>query len=327
MKTLYSWMPDDAATERDQHKLRKRTAEAIRALVHRTAPTYASVVNGILHELRATAQVCHPDVFHWYFQFKNEALHREDLLKQVKGLPKLVRQSHQRAARSQRDLGFVVDTAPIGAGVASALQRGAEYAARLASEPIHLKPVETWTPEMKQRIKEALSLISSVWPEAYDELPHFVQKFVVYRGHAVIGFTDFRYHGSIFFKHEWLMHREHLDEVAEDLVHEAAHVRLNALMGTTPLFRNDDSEIYSSPLRRDLRSMYGVFHQMYVLRRVIELYRRLQARGLLCRRANLDASRGGFEEAFKVVKENADLTMLGRTMLKSMQPCTASRTA
>jgi HEXXH motif-containing protein len=322
MRTPYSWMPDDTAAARDQRKLASRTSLAIRALVRDTAPRQASVVTRVLTQLRTTGQVCHPDVFHWYFQLRNQRA-QEEQLDQVTMLPLLVQESRQRAAASQREFGLNVDTAPMGPGVVEALRRGAEYARPLAGQDVHLEPIASWTPEMKRRITDALALLRAVWPEACDELPRFVRRFIVYQGHAVIGFTDFRYHGSIFFKYEWLMGREHTEEVAEDLLHEAAHVRLNALMGTTPLFQNDDQEIYPSPLRRDLRSMYGVWHQMYVLRRVVELYQRLQERSLLRHAANLAETCEGFDQAYKVVKEHANLTRAGRAMLRTMADCAA----
>ena len=312
----YSWTPSAPAARRDRRKLDAKTVAAIRVLL----PDQDAESRTVLDELRRNAQVCHPEVFHWYFRFRNEQKSESKYAREMKTLPLLISESRRRAARAQGKLGLPIDTDPLGPGVADTLRRGAVYARPLAGEDVLLQPLSEWTPEMTGRITEALTLIRAVWPQVCDEMPVVVQKLIIYRGHAVIGFTDFRYHGSIFFKHEWLMKRPHLEEIAEDLIHEAAHVRLNSIMATTPLFRNDDREIYPSPLRRDLRSMYGVFHQMFVLRRVVEWYRRLKRRSMLQHPENLADNYEGFMQAYNVVKRHAELTPAGRTMLREMQP-------
>jgi len=268
-----------------------------------------------LDQLQRSGAICHPEVFHWYFQVRNGLPSVTEHAGGMRHLPLLISESRERASQTAAELGVAIDIAPIGPGTAEALKHGAAYARRLAGEEVSLQPLSEWSPEVKARLKDTLAMIRQTWSEIYDELPLVVQKLIVYRGHAVIGFTDFRYHGSVFFKYEWLMKRPHLEEVAEDIIHEAAHVRLNAIMATTPLFRNDDQEIYPSPLRRDLRSMYGVFHQMYVLRRVVEWYRRLEQQAPLCRPQNLAENFEDFKQAYEVVKQHADLTPAGRAML------------
>jgi RecB family endonuclease NucS len=79
----------------------------------------------------------------------------------------------------------------------------------------------------------------------------------------------------------------------------------------------------SIALRRDLRSMYGVFHQMYVLRRVVEWYRRLESRSMLRRAQNLTENCEHFMHAYGIVKKHADLTAAGCAMVQSIQPAIA----
>jgi len=313
MTSRYSWRPSTGEALRDRGRLAARTVKAIRELLGETR--WPAPGAPILEQHREDETICHPEVFHWYFQLRNNPRSRNDGLTE---LPVLVSESRRRAAETERELGLAVDTDPAGAGVAEALRHGASYARRLAGKNVCLEPLTSWSPDVKARLRTALGLVREVWPEVHGEIPLVVQKLIVYRGHSVIGFTDFRYHGSVFFKYEWLMKRPHIEEVAEDLIHEAAHVRLNAMMATAPMFRNDDREIYPSPLRRDLRSMYGVFHQMYVLRRVVEWYRRLDKRSLLCQPENLKENFEDFSQAFETVKRHADLTPAGRMMLRDI---------
>lgn len=53
--------------------------------------------------------------------------------------------------------------------------------------------------------------------------------------------------------------------LAEAIVHEFYHNELNFLLEVSPLFLDDKKAIYYSPLRKDPRPLYGLFHAVYVL--------------------------------------------------------------
>jgi hypothetical protein len=318
MTPAFGWEPSPAAARQNTGRLAEKTTAAIRAIFEDAGRENAVRGTAALDRLRRNPEFCHPELFHWYFQVRNGHLSGDESLNRMMRLSQVISDSRERAARSAAEIGVAIDTAPVGDGVAEALRHGAEYARRLAGDDVRLQPLREWSQDVTGRLKAALAMIRKFWPAAYKEMPLVVKKLIVYRGHAVIGFTDFRYHGSVFFKYEWLMKRKHLEEVAEDLIHEAAHVRLNSIMGATALFRNDDREIYPSPLRRDLRSMYGVFHQMFVLRRVVEWYHRLDRRSAIENRANIGENSDGFEQAYQVVKNHADLTPAGRAMMRAI---------
>jgi HEXXH motif-containing protein len=61
------------------------------------------------------------------------------------------------------------------------------------------------------------------------------------------------------------------------MVHEVWHARLNAALAVSPLFYDDESALYGSPLRPDPRPMFGLFHQMFVLSRLFYFHRRLSS--------------------------------------------------
>ncbi|WP_282888296.1 aKG-HExxH-type peptide beta-hydroxylase [Xanthobacter autotrophicus] len=120
------------------------------------------------------------------------------------------------------------------------------------------------------------------------------------------------------------IHRSSL-QIAESLVHEAAHLLLFGLSNEEPLVRNPDSQRFSSPLRSDPRPMDGVFHATFVCSRLHLFYGRLLARGApggsaLDRRqieqtlAHL-ASR--FDDGAGVVFGAADLTPLGDEVMRA----------
>jgi HEXXH motif-containing protein len=88
---------------------------------------------------------------------------------------------------------------------------------------------------------------------------------------------------------------ENATKLAEELIHEASHIRLNMLMAPREVVLNDPAERYQSPLRRDARPMFGVFHQVFVLSRILDFYRRV---------ARVDSSQAGHVRA--VARQLAD---------------------
>lgn len=269
--------------------------------------------------------VCSPDVLSAYFLVKDafsstssQAQIALRLHSEIESLPARVAESLSRAETNRKILAIPFDLSTADAGVSRSLNRGANEVERLGSTGVKLTALAKLAPEVITRISTALRIIQEVWPEAFAEMDLAVHRLIVYQGHAVIGFTDFRYHGSIFFKLEWLLKRPSELEVAEDLIHEAAHVRLNTTIGLHPLFENDFSEIYRTPLRRDLRSMFGLFHQMYVLLRVFEFYRR-GGKDAQNRRDHLRVSAAQFASAFRTVRENAQLTSAGAALVSSIE--------
>jgi hypothetical protein len=319
MRSSCSWRPGPERSAEDMGLLVTTTQRAIVDLLAVADRSKRRKVIGVLRQWKPASQICHPEVFHWYFEVRQNPGVATDYKVSLNAVGSEVSESRARASQNEAVIGVPIDLASATEGVGAALRRGASYAQRLTQEPVQLTALSEVDKEARNRIGAACGLIRNVWPEVLEEMPVFVKKLIVYKGHAVIGFTDFRYHGSIFFKHEWLMRRNSIEEVAEDLIHEAAHVRLNAVMACTPLFSNDDSEIYPSPLRRDLRSMYGVFHQMFVLFRVAEFHRRLRGTGLLTEPCNLAHAASDFCMAFNTVKTHARLTRIGRSLVRSIE--------
>ncbi len=325
----FVWRPSRDSALTEKIALAERIALAFRSLAKNRAEMGTSVEN-CLDRLRSLGDTrgpaaCSPDVFSLYFWIrdivrdKSCAHSLRSIIQDVDKLPMSVKNEQNRGIRNTERLGISVDLASGDSGELRSLDRGAAQVQKMSrAVAVALCPLLEPDAESLSRVKAGVLLMKSVWPEAYDEFAVVVHRLIMYHGHAVIGFTDFRYHGSIFFKHEWLMKRGSEVDIAEDLIHEAAHVRLNATMALTPLFTNDFREIYRTPLREDLRPMYGVFHQMFVLLRVAELYRRLDSTSLGLQ-DHFRIRRSQFVSALEVVKQNAALTPSGRMLLGSIE--------
>jgi hypothetical protein len=327
-ETIYSWKPSLTQARLDNGRLARATRQSILAAVESLASSQSNDFASALTRVAIAAggqpdSLCHPDLFYWYFQLKDSVASSDfsarEALQRLKRIPAQISSSAARARSCGRRYGLAVDVDDSGCGVQETLRNGERYVQRLTHTSVNLKAVPRLAPELSRRLRDAIALIKSVWPKALAEFPLFVRRMVVYRGHAAIGFTDFRYHGSIFFKHEHLMSHPAITGVAEDLIHEAAHVRLNALMAVQPLFTNDDRAIYPSPLRKDLRSMYGLFHQMFVLARTSELYRRIGDITTFDCRKDFCKSMEGMNFALATVSKHARLTAAGSQITESIR--------
>jgi len=128
--------------------------------------------------------------------------------------------------------------------------------------------------EALQAYADALSLLRELEPVIAAEYDEYVCRLKLFHGKCLMGATSPRFFGAVFLRYEA---RETCPSLyfLEHLVHEVSHLHLYALMGEDPLFLNDESETYPSPLRSDPRPMMGVFHAAFVLARIVRTFRRL----------------------------------------------------
>ena len=166
----------------------------------------------------------------------------------------------------------------------------------------------------KSKLSQALSVISETWPEMAEEISLCIQRIGIFRGDTAIGWAEFNSHGEIYLREDHLTEQS-AEKLAEDIIHESSHVRLNALFSRKIVVLNDMTAKYSSPLRRDKRPMAGVFHQMYVLARLDEFYRRLKGQAVHGDVAK--KIRHSFIEAVEIVKDHGQLTNEGMSILNS----------
>jgi HEXXH motif-containing protein len=157
-----------------------------------------------------------------------------------------------------------------------------------------------------------LGILGQAWPAALDELKQGVKQIVFFRSHKIIGFADIHTHGAIFLRHETIADPVRL---AEEILHESSHVRMNATLACQDYYV-DDGRLFESPLRRDARPIFGLLHQLFVLRRLMSFYERIRS-GVHQHRLELIQSH--FKAAFKTIHSEAKLTSKGMDFLKSME--------
>jgi HEXXH motif-containing protein len=95
-------------------------------------------------------------------------------------------------------------------------------------------------------------------------------------------------------------------------------VRLNTVLSIRPMFLNPADARYSTPLRKDPRPMFGAFHQMFVLCRILEFYRRL-SRQRSGYEAKVEEVRSKLQSGWELVREHAQLTEPGESVVSSIE--------
>ena len=128
--------------------------------------------------------------------------------------------------------------------------------------------------EWAASLRSALDLIRLALPEWWRELPLSLQRLIP------VGFEPERHLSASYLEAPgtaWLtLHPDPLT-MAEAIVHEAQHGRLNTLMWLDPVLHNGRSEWSPSPVRPDLRPLSGVLLAAHAFVPVAALHARLEA--------------------------------------------------
>ena len=108
--------------------------------------------------------------------------------------------------------------------------------------------------------------------------------------------------------------------MAEALIHEVSHNKLNALFDLDPVLENLHGELYASPVRPDPRPLHGVLLAVHAFLPVARLYERMLEDGAPLAahpsfRARFDAIVRGNHEGTKVVLDRSRPTVVGRALL------------
>ena len=185
------------------------------------------------------------------------------------------------------------------------------------------------TPEVasafRERLVRGMRLLDTVLPELASEIRAIVHQIVIVGSdpkakYQFDGGSHYQLWGALFLNGNF-----HPDEIAiaEVLAHESAHSLLFGFCTHEALVRNDDDELFSSPLRVDKRPMDGIYHATFVSARMhwtmSQLARSdaldIQQKEHACAAAEADAR--NFNAGYGVVAEHADLTNLGRSLMAS----------
>lgn len=223
-------------------------------------------------------------------------------------------ESKKRRALYEKDYAIPFDLMYVDTDFFRPIERGLAMARRAVKDAELQSLSRELDDGEKKIVANACKLIRETWPEAYTELCTYVKRLHFFESKTAIGFVDFEANGTVFLRCKTINNPVKL---SEEILHEAGHVKLNCTLANAPLFLNDPGEMYSSPLRRDPRPMFGLFHQMFVLVRLHQYYTRL-VKNCLTENTPIDLITSHLAQVIRVVTDHAKLTLSGKFMLDSI---------
>lgn len=174
--------------------------------------------------------------------------------------------------------------------------------------------------EHEGHVRQALAMLRQLDAAMYEEVDALVTRISLVEDSPASSMTDVQTFGRVY------LHRAREGSPVlfylENLVHEASHLRLHAMMALDPLVTNPVEERYEAPLRLDARPMVGIFHATFVLSRVVRLFRRLAASAgphLPQARERLEDVERRLARGLAVVEAHAMLTEAGAWVVRSLR--------
>ncbi|MEM9072152.1 MAG: HEXXH motif-containing putative peptide modification protein [Myxococcota bacterium] len=163
-------------------------------------------------------------------------------------------------------------------------------------------------------LRDALSLIADVLPDFRREIGLVLQQIVPvgYDEHTHLSASYGEARGTIY-----LTLHPNVLTMAEALIHEVSHNKLNALLELDPLLHNAFHPLYSSPVRPDPRPLQGVLLAVHAFLPVARLYEGLLARGEKVEGRFREVCRLN-DEGAQVLAQHADATPVGQGVLDEM---------
>jgi HEXXH motif-containing protein len=218
-----------------------------------------------------------------------------------------------------------------GTRIAAIEERSASEAARyrrlLISDPDMARQPDTGLlAETRVRVDAAFDLLDRGFPEMSGEIRELLREIAIAQGPedpkapTFDGASSYMLWGAILLNARG---QKTVLDTAQALAHESGHNLLFGLCVSGPLVENADDELFSSPLRSDLRPMDGVVHATYVVARMHQTVSRLLQAGAVDEAdmdgavADLEAHRRNFEAGEQVVRESGRLTPLGARVIES----------
>lgn len=171
--------------------------------------------------------------------------------------------------------------------------------------------------EWTTTLAEALDLIGQCLPDLRDEMDLFIHQIIPVGWYAErhLSASYREAIGSIYLSlHPSLM------TMAEALIHEFSHNKMNALFELDDVLENAFTSSFASPIRPDARPLHGVLLAVHAFLPVARLYEIMLERGHPLAqnssfRDRYDAIRAINREAATIVLENGRPTPLGRAVL------------
>jgi HEXXH motif-containing protein len=172
--------------------------------------------------------------------------------------------------------------------------------------------------EWIETLRSALRLVAGAVPALYAEMQEHLQLVVPvgYQPERHLSASYREYAGAVYLT----LHPNPLT-VAEALIHEFQHNKLNLLTHLDPVLENGQTSLHASPVRPDQRPLIGILLAAHAFVAVAELYQLLYAAGageppLPSRLADIIAKN---EQALEVLRREAQPTDAGRHLLLELE--------
>jgi HEXXH motif-containing protein len=200
-----------------------------------------------------------------------------------------------------------------------AAHAGAEWGSHSGPRLLPILPAEMLA--RRKEVESALFRIGRLSPLLLRELKEYVRWITIFKGAGTVGVSSLRVFGAIYIRvapDSWSSERAHSYYV-EHILHEAAHIHLNALLHLDPVILNSPTQVFSSPLRTDPRPMRGVLHATFVLGRLVHIFHRWRQ---LAKSPFLDDMLASFQlrlrEGLEVLMTHGKFTTAGQGLCRSL---------
>lgn len=183
------------------------------------------------------------------------------------------------------------------------------------AEPVYLAPPEKLKKDhMEEKINVALQEIKKANLFVYQEISEFISSFLIVKSNRFKAGSSFPMMGLIGLSQEL-----DLKTIMDYIVHECAHQYIYHLTVFDELCSGSGD--YSSPLRKDKRPLEGIYHATFVLARLIYFYSSFKVESSIINKAEIKDLLSNylmkFYDGYTVLLQNATLTPLGESLLKS----------
>lgn len=119
----------------------------------------------------------------------------------------------------------------------------------------------------KSHFKKTFSILEKTSSDFLDEAKNLISEIVIFSGTGIQAGSSFDLFGMIHINRNYKLDK--FTDTIDFLIHEQSHLYLYMLMAQDPLVLNPLSSEYLSPLRKEKRTMQGVYHAVYVLTKII----------------------------------------------------------
>lgn len=181
--------------------------------------------------------------------------------------------------------------------------------------------VESWL----GALRAAFELVAAHAPHSYEEM-RLALELVVPVGYAEEQHFSVSYRDSVGAVYMTL--HPNVMTLAEALIHEFQHAKLNAVMHWDPILMNSREASFASPVRPDPRPLLGVLMAVHAFLPVARLYESMvRAEHPLTRGRDFDSRFRAIvrtnREGAQTLRENARPTTVGSSLIREIRRCDA----